>query len=148
MANYFQLVGNYLKPDGSPHSGFITITPVPVSVQDTAEGAVVTLQSVRVDLDGDGGVNVELLDPNDPGLTPGGATGNPWPYCIRESLQGSAILGWDLMPQNITGTVVDLGTVPRENLTVVRPADWFPHHFIDSAVQAGRISPSVTVLDS
>jgi hypothetical protein len=147
MASMFQLIGNYLKPDGSPHGGFITITPEPVSVQDTAEGSVVTLQSVRIDLDGDGGVNVELLNPNDPGLTPGGATSNPWAYCIRESLQGSAIIGWWLRPENITD-VVDLGTVERSDLTVVRPADWFPRHWIDSAVQAGRISPSTTILDS
>jgi hypothetical protein len=147
MASTFQFTGSYLKPDGSPHRGFITITPDPVSVQDTVEGSVITLQSARVDLDADGRVDVNLLNPNDPGLSPGGATSNPWAYCIRESLQGSAVIGWWLLPENIT-PVVELGRVERSNLTVVRPADWFPHHLMDTSVQAGRISPSLTVLDS
>jgi hypothetical protein len=147
MASTFQLIGNYLKPDGSPHSGFITITPEPVSVQDSGVGGVVTLQTTRIELDSEGGVYVDLLDPNDPGLTPGGASGNPWSYCIRESLQGSAVIGWWLRPQNIT-PVTDLATVERSDLTVVRPADWFPHHWIDSAAQAGRISPTIGFLNS
>lgn len=147
MAATFQLIGNYLKPDGSPHSGFITITPEPVSVQDTVEGSVVTLQTVKVELDSDGGINVELIDPNDPALKPGGATGNPWTYCIREALQGSAILGWWLRPEDIE-PVTELGKVERSNLDVVRPADWFPHHLLDTPAKAGRISPTIGILDS
>ena len=146
MATTFTLSGQYLKPDGTPHSGFITITPVPVSVQDSGAGTVVTMQSARIDLDDQGYVSAELIDPHDPGLTPGGATSNPWPYCIRENLQGSAIIGWTLLPENITAEV-DLATVERTGLDVIRPADWFPRHYVDTAVMAGRISPQETVYD-
>jgi hypothetical protein len=146
MANTFTLTGQYLKPDGTPHSGFITITPIPVSVQDSGTGSVVTMQTARIDLDDSGYVSAELIDPNDPGLTPGGATGNPWAYCIRENLQGSAVVGWYLKPENISDPV-NLALVERSDLELIRPADWFPHHLADARVQAGRISPQETVYD-
>lgn len=140
MAQTFQLTGQYLKPDGTPHQGFITVNPVPLAVQDVVTGTVITLQAARLDMDENGIVSAELIDPNDPGLRPGGEDGNQWPYCIRETFQGGAVIGWYLTPENITGPVVDLGTVPRVNPNVYRPADWFPHHWADTPSQAGRIS--------
>lgn len=141
MAATFQLTGQYLKPDGTPHRGFITVTPVPVSVQDVIQGITITTQPARLDLDDEGYVGAELIDPNDLGLRPGGYDGNLWPYCIREVFQGAAVLGWFLTAENITGPTVDLGMVPRVGEDVYRPIDWFPHHLSDSPVQAGRISP-------
>lgn len=141
MAEMFQLIGTYLRPNRVPHEGFITVTPLPTSVQDVVQGAVITLQAARLDLDSTGSVSAELLDPNDPGLRPGGATGDPWAYCIREVLLGSAIIGWLLLPESITDGVADLGKVPRTNLDVIRPSDWFPHHWAGAPSAAGRISP-------
>lgn len=140
-----QLVGQYLRPDGTPHRGFITLTPDPAAVTATLDGTpvTITLQAVRLDIDEDGYVSCELLNPNDPTITPGPATGNPWGYCVRETFQRGPVLGWHLdFPADMgDGDFLDLAKIPRNNEDVYRPADWFPHHLIDTPVQASRISP-------
>lgn len=141
MASTFLLTGQYLKPDGSPHAGFITVTPIPVSVQDVTDGLVIALQTARLDMDDNGMVSGEFINPNDPGLRPGGYDNHAWDYCIRETFQGGSVIGWYLTAANITGGEVNLGSVPRVGEDVYRPADWFPRHLSDSPVQAGRISP-------
>lgn len=140
-----RVVGQYLRPDGSPHQGFITLTPQPVSVTATPGGTpvTITLQAARLDIDPEGFVCADMLNPNDPTITPGAATGNPWAYCVRETFQRGPVIGWWLeVPANLPdGGFLDLAKVPRRQEDVYRPADWFPHHLIDTPVQASRISP-------
>lgn len=141
-----QVRGQYLQPDGTPHQGFITLTPLPTVIQATAGGVPVTMtaQTCRLDMDAEGYVQGELLNPNDPAIQPGiGTQGATWPYCVRENFQRGPVLGWCLMvPAGLgDGDFLDLAKAERIGEEVVRPGDWFPHHLCDTSVQAGRISP-------
>jgi len=139
------VVGQYLRPDGTPHRGCITVTPEPAAITATRDGTPFTIpsQTARLDLDAEGFVMVELLNPNDPSITPGRSSGNPWGYCVRETFQRGPVLGWTLVPSSGVrdGDLLDLAKMERRGENVYRPADWFPHHLIDTPVQASRISP-------
>lgn len=140
-----RVVGQYLRPNGEPHQGFITLTPQPASVTATPGGTpiTITLQTARLDMDEEGFVCCDLLNPNDPTINPGPGTGHKWMYCIRETYQRGPVLGWFLdVPEMIgDGGFCDLAMMTRHAEDVYRPADWFPHHLIDTPVQAARISP-------
>lgn len=139
------VIGQYLQPDGTPHQGFVIMTPVPVAVTATQDGTpfTVTLQAARLDMDEDGFVEAEMLNPNDPTITPGPATSGVWPYCVRETFQRGPVIGWYLeVPEDVgDGDMVDLAKMVRNDEDICRPADWFPHHLIDTSVHATRISP-------
>ena len=140
-----RVVGQYVRPDGTPHRGYVTLTPNPAAISATPSGHTLTLilQTVRLDLDAKGLVEAELLNPNDPTISPGPTTGSTWGYCVRETLQRAPVLGWTLVPPPDLGNggLLDLAKVERRNEDVYRPVDWFPHHVIDTPVQASRISP-------
>lgn len=140
-----RVVGQYLRPDGTPHQGFITLTPAPAVIQAEADGTPVTmtLQAARLDIDHDGFVCGDLLNPNDPTIRPGPSTAGAWPYCVRETFQRGPVIGWCLtVPANLPdGGFLDLTMMDRTSEEIVRPVDWFPHHLIDTPVQASRISP-------
>lgn len=140
-----RVVGQYLQPDGTPHRGFVTLTPIPVSVTALPGGtpATITLQTTRLDFDAEGFISADLLNPNDPTIKPGPTTGQKWAYCVRETYQRGPVLGWVLdVPDDVgDGGVVDLAKVTRNCEDVYRPTDWFPHHLMDTPIQAGRISP-------
>lgn len=140
-----RVVGQYVRPDGTPHQGFVTLTPQPVSITALPGGTPITipLQTARLDMDPQGFVCADLLNPNDPTINPGPGTGQKWLYCVRETFQRGPVLSWwlnvaDALPD---GGFLDLAAQTRHGEDVVRPADWFPHHLIDTPVQAGRISP-------
>lgn len=140
-----RVVGQYLRPDGTPHRGFVTLTPQPVSVTATPGGTpvTITLQAARLDIDSEGFVSADLLNPNDPTIKPGPATGAKWTYHVRETYQQGPIIEWWLnVPDTVLdGSLLDLAMTQRTGETVARPTDWFPHHLIDTPVQASRISP-------
>lgn len=140
-----RVIGQYVRPDGTPHQGFVTLTPEPASITALPGGTPITipLQSVRLDMDPQGFVCADMLNPNDPTINPGPTTGYKWNYCVRETFQAGPILGWILdVPANLPdGGFLDLAAITRKNENVFRPADWFPHHLMDTPVQAGRISP-------
>lgn len=139
------VIGQYVRPDGDPHQGFITLTPDPAAVTALPDGSplTVTLQTARLDMDCEGYVRAEMLNPHDPTITPGPSSGNPWGYCVRETFQRGPVLGWHLIvPEDVgDGGLLDLAKVERRDEEVVRGADWFPYHLIDASVQASRISP-------
>ena len=140
-----RVVGQYLRPDGSPHQGYVTLTPDPASVTALPDGtpATITLQTVRLDIDAEGFIQADLLNPNDPTISPGPTTGNKWSYCVRETFQRGPVLGWWLsVPDSVgNGDVMDLAKTTRNCENVYRPTDWFPHHLMDTPIQAGYISP-------
>lgn len=140
-----RVIGQYSRPDGTPHQGFVTMTPQPAAVTAQPGGTpiTITLQAARLDMDQQGFVCADMLNPNDPTLKPGPADGNRWMYCIRETFQRGPVLGWYLnVPENLPdGGFLDLAAQNRNCEDVHRPADWFPHHLIDTSVQASRISP-------
>jgi len=141
-----RVVGQFVRPDGTPHQGFVTLTPQPASIQATPGGTPITmtLQAARLDIDAEGFVCADLLNPNDPTIRPGPGAGTaPWPYCVRETFQRGPVIGWWLkVPANLPdGGFLDLAMMERNCEEIIRPVDWFPHHLIDTPVQAGRISP-------
>lgn len=128
------LQGLYLRPDGSPHRGYVMFTPKPVSIgvepASPATGARV-LQSVQVPISSSGLVRCTLLNPNDPSISPGAASGWVWSYTVREVFRRGPVLEWMLLiPDDAgNGASVNLGAVQRRGEHVVRPTDWFPGHF-------------------
>ncbi|MBD3004716.1 hypothetical protein [Streptomyces sp. 5-10] len=105
----------------------------------------ITLQTVRLCINGEGYVEADLLNPNDPTIEPGPATARRWGYCVRETFERGPVLGWTMdVPTSVgDGEVLDMAKVVRRDEAVYRPADWFPHHLMDTPVQASRISPRV-----
>lgn len=140
-----RVIGQYLRPDGTPHRGYITLTPQPASVTATPGGTpmTITLQSARLDLNEEGFACADMLNPNDPTIKPGPANSAKWAYCVRETYQRGPVLGWLLdVPDTVgDGGLCDLAKMTRHHEDIYRPADWFPYHLIDTPVQAGRISP-------
>jgi hypothetical protein len=140
-----RLIGQYVRADGTPHRGFITLTPEPASVTALPGGTpiTITLQAARLDIDADGFVSGTLLNPNDPTIKPGPGTDEKWRYCVRETFQRGPVIGWWLdVPDTLgDGAFLDLNMMDRNCEDIVRPVDWFPHHLIDTPVQASRISP-------
>lgn len=140
-----RVIGQYLRPDGTPHQGFVTLTPEPAAVTALPDGTPVTivLQAARLDMDADGFVSATMLNPNDPTIKPGPGTDEKWRYCVRETFQRGPVIGWWLdVPDNLgDGGFLDLNMMDRSCQDIVRPADWFPHHLMDTSVQASRISP-------
>jgi hypothetical protein len=140
-----RVVGQYLRPNGTPHQGYVILTPKPVSVTAMPNGTpvTITLQAARLDIDSEGFICADLLNPNDPTIKPGPATTGKWAYHVQETFQRGPIIDWNLnVPDTMPdGGLLDLAMVDRDQETVVQPTDWFPHHLIDTPVQAGRISP-------
>ena len=140
-----RILGQYVRADGTPHQGFVIITPDPVAITATPGGTPVTivLQAARLEMDHEGFVSATMLNPNDPTITPGEATGDPWVYKVREVLQRGPVIEWWLqVPDSLgDGSVVDLNMMVRNGQKITRPADWFPYHLEDAQVQASRISP-------
>lgn len=141
-----RLIGQYIRPDGTPHRGFITLTPQPLAI--TAQPVIgtpitITLQPARLDMDANGFVCSDLLNPNDPTINPGPGTGAKWPYYVHEYFQRGDVISWRLeVPDDIPdGGFLDLAMQTRHDEVVDRPADWFPHHLRDAQIQASRISP-------
>jgi hypothetical protein len=138
-----KLRGQYLRPDGTPHQGFVTMTPEPISVtrhdrrhtvhDDLADGP--SMPRPR------GSRRADLLNPNDPTIRPGPATARRWGYCVgRPSSAARCWAGrWTCRPSVGDGEVLDMAKVARRDEVVARPADWFPHHLMDTPVQASRI---------
>lgn len=140
-----RVIGQYLRVDGCPQRGTVGFCPFPAAIGQTPAGPgfVLSTQGVTCRIDGDGYVDVTLLHPWSPGLDPGEDEDRTWPYCVTESMDGGATLTWQLrIPRDVpTGAVVNLAKQPRYCETLVRPADWFPHHLCSAPVQAARISP-------
>lgn len=157
------LVGQYVRPDGSAHRGFVMITPeLPrgySALTASPDGVPVTvvLQTVRIDFGedevlgsggepvqlADGYVETDLLNPNDPSIVPGPGSGQPWMYRVREEFYNGPVLEWLMrVPEGVEdGGVVDLAKLVRHNDRTVRPADWYPKHLWGTEVMANRISP-------
>lgn len=137
--------GQYVRPNGQPHRGYILFCPTVLSVSAVLGGTphVITVDPARVDMGRSGEVDLNLLNPNDPMISPGPATGDSWGYRVFETYQRGSVLEWKLdVPSDVgDGDELDLAMVPRKGEKVCRPADWFPRHLIDTPVQASRISP-------
>lgn len=140
-----RIVGRYLRPDGSPIQGYLLLTPPAVTINSLPGGAPfrLTVQTARLDIDKNGYVAADIVNPNDPSISPGPSTGNRWAYQVLEVIQrGHQVAWWLEVPADLRdGETLDLGQVPRLGEEIVRPADWWPHHMHDTPVQAGRISP-------
>jgi hypothetical protein len=136
-----RISGQYLRPDGSPQRGYVTITPMPAFVGQTPDstgcGAAIISQQAKIDIDPDGWVRTSLLNPNDPKLDPGDITGDTgvhrWLYLVREVFYKGATLGWTLeIPADVGNRGhIDLARTTRIDPEVIRPADWFPSHWTD-----------------
>ncbi|MER6605972.1 hypothetical protein ABT282_08650 [Streptomyces sp. NPDC000927] len=137
--------GLYLQPDGTPQRGYVTFTPEPISITATPNGTpyTITTQTTRLCIDNNGKIEGNLLNPNDPTIKPGPATGQHWGYHVRETFERGPVIGWtlDVPIETGDGDTLDLAHVARRDEAVYRPTDWFPHHLIDTPVQASRISP-------
>lgn len=140
-----RILGQYVRANGAPHQGFVILSPDPVAVTATPGGTPVTivLQAARLEMDHDGFVSDTVLNPNDPTITPGEATGDPWVYHVREVFQRGPVIEWWLqVPANLgDGSVLDLNMMTRSGQEITRPADWFPQHLSGTGVLANRISP-------
>lgn len=141
-----RVMGQYLRPNGVPHQGFVTMTPEVTSVSAipiVGTPFTIALQAARLEIDTNGFVCSDLLNPNDPHIKPGPATGQKWSYYVREHFRRGDTIGWRFeVPDNVPdGGFVDLAMQERHDEMVIRPADWFPRHIQDAQVQAGWISP-------